>query len=518
MRGRSKRTVPIENAGDLSALPETLGIDSSAFVRTELVDMTLAVLLVAVTQASQRADEARVKQLSGLGTWPAASGKGLNRLTRLFGAARELGSKRGEASKTDAAPLFDVVNGKSGPSKHDQSALLRLRTGVAIGLEPPPTPITVGEAPRLALLRWVKAYAPWLLTVSAPLSSSAATTPEKVTSAPTGLDPTLPPAPSLFVGRAEQREQLVEWLTRADRPTVTMHAVRGIAGIGKSALAIHLANDPAVRDLFGGAVFWLPLGVDGELLVDAELARIGELLGDTSLAMEGTFSRLSARLTALLRGRRSLVIVDDAWSEDPLEQIRRGLGSDATLLVTTRSPTVASIASAAMAVPVLSEEDANALLRALAPALTFEHPAASRTLVASLGFHPLAIQVAARSLAREVAVGLDPRRLLDELVSALPIVDARTTSTSDATEKTVRAVLARGRARMSSATAAAIPALAKLPPKPATIALEHFAAVFAKDDPRPILRELVEQGLLEPAGGERFMMHPLVRAFAASST
>jgi len=52
-------------------------------------------------------------------------------------------------------------------------------------------------------------------------------------------------------------------------------------------------------------------------------------------------------------------------------------------------------------------------------------------------------------------------------------------------------------------------------PKPATFDINAMKFVWQVEDARPIVRELVNRGLLEPVGG-RFQMHALLVAHARS--
>lgn len=52
--------------------------------------------------------------------------------------------------------------------------------------------------------------------------------------------------------------------------------------------------------------------------------------------------------------------------------------------------------------------------------------------------------------------------------------------------------------------------------KPATFDLDAMSSVWQTEDPRPVVRELADHGLLEPAGDGRFQMHALLVQHARS--
>jgi hypothetical protein len=74
---------------------------------------------------------------------------------------------------------------------------------------------------------------------------------------------------------------------------------------------------------------------------------------------------------------------------------------------------------------------------------------------------------------------------------------------------TVAALLRQSTDRLSGTTRECFAYLGPFAPKPAMFDLDSLRSVWRTEDPRPIVRELVSRGLLEPVGG-RFRMHALL--------
>jgi hypothetical protein len=80
---------------------------------------------------------------------------------------------------------------------------------------------------------------------------------------------------------------------------------------------------------------------------------------------------------------------------------------------------------------------------------------------------------------------------------------------------TVAALLKQSTDRLDQFTRDCFACLGPFAPKPAIFELEALKNVWEMEDPRPVVRELVGRGLLEPVGGS-FQMHALLVAHARS--
>lgn len=328
----------------------------------------------------------------------------------------------------------------------------------------------------------------------------------------------VPPLPSLIIGREQVKDTLRARL-RAEAEGQALTVVRGWPGVGKSTVAAALAHDLALADHFPDGVLWVSLGELPNVL--AGLNNWCHWLGDPSGTHAGSIPDASSRLALLLRARRMLLIIDDAWQTESALPFRVG-GRDCATLVTTRD---SAVARALVARPgdvyllrELDEEQAYVLLAHLAPSVVAAHAVECRELVRELEGLPLALQVAGRLLEAEAGLGWGVASLLQDIRQGARLLEA--TAPADRidqvlqTTPTVAALIQQSTSRLDPQAQACFAYLGAFAPKPATFDLEAMAAVWEMDDPRPMVRQLEARGLLEPIPGGRFQMHAVLAMYA----
>ncbi|MEI8305701.1 MAG: NB-ARC domain-containing protein [Chloroflexales bacterium] len=334
-----------------------------------------------------------------------------------------------------------------------------------------------------------------------------------------------PPLPALFIGREDDVRDLKTRLGITDTVDATasikvLTAVRGWPGVGKTTLAAALAHDPEIRAQFPDGVLWASLGQNPSLF--GELAAWGRALGVPQLEAR-TIEEASAQLTALLRNKHMLLIVDDVWQQEHAVPFRVG-GSGCSLLITTRLPEVArAIAPSARDVyvlGVLTVEKALELLRELAPKVVAENPEVSHELVQDLEGLPLALQVAGRLLEAEAELGFGITDLLHDIREGARLIEAQAPADraeiANETTPTVAALLKKSTDRLNAHDLDCFAYLGAFAPKPATFDADAMKAVWEEDDPKPTIRSLTNHGLLEPTGNGRFWMHAILVTHAKS--
>jgi class 3 adenylate cyclase/tetratricopeptide (TPR) repeat protein len=213
---------------------------------------------------------------------------------------------------------------------------------------------------------------------------------------------TLPRDLVSFTGRQREVEQLVEAAVGAAGPggVVGIHAIGGMAGVGKTALAVHAAHRVAPR--FPGGQIFLPLHghTPGHQPVDPADALASLLL--TSGVPAGRIPPgLEARMALWrdrLAERQLLLILDDAASSEQVRPLLPGAGGS-VVLVTSRRHLSAPEDATTVSLDTLPPEEAAALLARLAgrPGLTQDDPAV-REMTRLCGYLPLAIGMVARQL------------------------------------------------------------------------------------------------------------------------
>jgi tetratricopeptide (TPR) repeat protein/transcriptional regulator with XRE-family HTH domain len=238
---------------------------------------------------------------------------------------------------------------------------------------------------------------------------------------------TLPRDVASFTGRGAELTQLLGAVDdlAADGGVVGIHAIGGMAGVGKTAFAVHAAHRLAPR--FPAGQIFLPLHghTPGQQPVDPADALASLLLTAGVPAAQippGQEARM-ALWRDRLAGRQLLLVLDDAASSDQVRPLLPGSGG-CLVLVTSRRRMSALEDATAISLDTLPPGEAAALLVRLAvrPGLSPADPAVAE-LTRLCGFLPLAIGMVARQLhhhpawsvggrAAELAVAVDRLELL----------------------------------------------------------------------------------------------------------
>ncbi|HEY7224556.1 MAG TPA: BTAD domain-containing putative transcriptional regulator [Micromonosporaceae bacterium] len=211
----------------------------------------------------------------------------------------------------------------------------------------------------------------------------------------------LPPAVADFTARCEELAQL-DRLVDGALDATHLVVVAGTAGVGKTALVVHWAH--RVRDRFPDGQLFLDLrgfGPGAELEPSEALSYLLGALGLASERVPTSVSEASALYRSLLVGRRMLVVLDNAASE---EQVRPLLpaGNGTLVLVTSRASLVGLAArngarSIALA-PFSAAESGQLLSQVLGDQRVAAEAEAVRELAAACGHLPLALRIAAAHL------------------------------------------------------------------------------------------------------------------------
>lgn len=338
-----------------------------------------------------------------------------------------------------------------------------------------------------------------------------------------------PPLPDVFIGREDDLAELKTRLKTVieddmSAPVQVLTAVHGWPGVGKTTVAAALARDKEIEELFPDGVLFASLGQQPDILSTLGAWGRASHVGDLSDAE--SVPEASARLSAMMRKKQTLLIIDDVWEATHATSLAVG-GQRCATLVTTRLGRVAREispkAEGVYKLGVLSDEEALQLLEQLAPAVVSDHVEESRQLVRDLDGLPLAIRVAGGLLAAESYRGLDVPGLLEELHEGKRLLEEEAPlSYMSATEDddvplTVTALLRRSTGRLRALYRKRFALLGVLPPRPISFDIPAAQDVWdMRSDPRMTLRALTDRGLIEPAGDGRFQIHSLLTAFAAS--
>ena len=228
---------------------------------------------------------------------------------------------------------------------------------------------------------------------------------------------TLPRDIASFTGRQRELEQLAKAAAGAGA-VVSIHAIGGMAGVGKTAFAVHAAH--RLADRFPGGQIFLPLHghTPGQQPVDPEDALASLLL--TAGVPAGQIPRgLEARMALWrdrLAGQQQLLVLDDAASSEQVLPLLPGTGGS-LVLVTSRRHLSALEDATAVSLDILPPGQAAALLVRLAGRAGLSPAAPAVAEITRLcGYLPLAIGMMARQLYHHPAWSVTGRAA--ELVSA----------------------------------------------------------------------------------------------------
>ena len=325
----------------------------------------------------------------------------------------------------------------------------------------------------------------------------------------------LPAALGVFTGRADDLKRLDELIDPLSPIKVTIATISGMAGVGKTTLAVHWAR--GVAHHFPDGQLYLNLrGFDrtGDPMTAHDAVRhlLGALTAMPDRVPE-SFEVLQGQFRSLLDGRRVLILLDNARDADQIRPLLPG-GPGCLILVTSRnqlSGLVATDGAHPMELDVLSELEARDLLTArLGPQRIAAERHAVDIIIDRCARLPLALAVVAARAAIYPAFPLSSlaaalgsnRRSLDVLDGGDPATDARAVFSwsyqilSAEAAQLFRLLGVHGGPDFTARAAASLAGL----PTPAVLAL---------------LAELTRAHLVTEQTPGRYVIHDLLRAFAA---
>ncbi|HEY2578728.1 MAG TPA: tetratricopeptide repeat protein [Streptosporangiaceae bacterium] len=216
----------------------------------------------------------------------------------------------------------------------------------------------------------------------------------------------LPAAATDFTGRSAELTTLTELLQTGGGPPLVVSAAGGTAGVGKTALAVHWAQQ--ATGLFPDGQLYVNLrGYDpGQPMLPTDaLAGFLRALGVAGQDIPAEQDDRAARYRGLLAGRRMLVLLDNAGSADQVRPLLPGSGTCA-VLVTSRNALpglTASDGALRLDLDLLPPSDAEALLTRLIGDRAAADPATVTALASQCAWLPLALRVTAELAATRPA-------------------------------------------------------------------------------------------------------------------
>ena len=421
---------------------------------------------------------------------PALSFAGL--LRQLRAEARLTQEELAEAASLSPRSISDLERGINRTARRDTALLL----ADALSLAGPVRALFVaaarGRAPSAEVLAARDGTAPG---TSAAGTSAAATR-------------TLPRDIASFTGRGAELARLTGAVTGGGG-VVGIHAIGGMAGVGKTAFAVHAAHQLAPG--FPDGLFFLPLHghTPGQRPVDSADALASLLLTAGIAAQQippGVEAR-AGRWRDWVAGKRVLLLLDDAVGHEQVRPLLPGTAGSLVLVISRRRLMALEDATV-ISLDTLTPGQATALLARLAGRQDLDSGAGpAGEITRPCGYLPLAIGMLARQLNHHPAWTVaDMAADLAAARDRLAVMRAENLSVAAAFDLSYQD-LAPGQQRLFRRLG--------LHPGPG---IDAYAAAALDDtsleQARRHLEELYDQHLItEPARG-RYCLHDLIREHA----
>ena len=334
----------------------------------------------------------------------------------------------------------------------------------------------------------------------------------------------LPPPVTAFAGRDDELALLADLLNPAGTEgPVVVSAVAGLAGIGKTSLAVQAGHAASNRGWLEGGVLFIDLhGYDEKPVQPVQaLDALLRALGAPAEHIPPTVEERAALYRSVLAQIADpvLVIADNASSEAQVKPLLPGTGPH-KVLVTSRH-TLAGLGARLVDVTVLNElgsvELLDLVLRAARPGddrITADRAAADR-LADACGGLPLALQITAALLKADPA--LSAAELADQLSDEKArLEELRYDDGNGSSAPSVAAAFELSYQRLDELQAQVFRLMPVNPgPDESTAAIAVLADMPVRGA-RKVLASLARAHLIEVAPGRagRWRLHNLVRLYA----
>jgi DNA-binding SARP family transcriptional activator len=328
----------------------------------------------------------------------------------------------------------------------------------------------------------------------------------------------LPPSARGFVGRVREQRLLREVLDheRGDRDDTTNIAViHGAAGVGKSALTLHVAHQYACR--YPDGQLYLDLcAFDPDrdpLSAFSALAYLLRSLGVEEQKLPGDLAGRTALYRSLLHGRRILVVLDDA--SDP-EQVRPLIpNGPACVLITSRRQqsglVVRDGAHRISLAPLEPQESLELLGYLVGEERLAGRRAEAERLTELCGHFPLALRIMAEQLAADPDLPLDKQ--VERYGSGRGRLE-RLAVADDATDS-MHSVFAASYFELPADAARMFRVLGRHESPLITLSTAAAMSGTTRGGAERLLEILVDNHLLEAVGQHRYRFPALIGVYAA---
>ncbi|MFY1674310.1 AfsR/SARP family transcriptional regulator [Plantactinospora sp. WMMB334] len=319
----------------------------------------------------------------------------------------------------------------------------------------------------------------------------------------------LPRALADFTGRTETVRRLTETVEQADPGSPVVRVINGMAGIGKTALAVQLATRLTGR--YPDAQLFIDLhGHSGAHPIEPAAALL-TLLRQLGVPARRIPTELDHRITlwrSELVSRRVIVLLDNAASREQLEPLLPS-APGALVLVTSRRRLLGIDGVLPESLPVLDPGEAVDLLATTAGRDRIRaEPEAAASVVRRCGYLPLAVRLAGARLAHRPGWRVtDLAHRLDRSSQALGEISAEDLS--------VAAAFALSYEPLREPVRRMFRLLGLHPGELFQTTAAAALTGLSLPDAELALSELVDHHLVEEPSAGRFRLHDLLHRYAA---
>ena len=315
-----------------------------------------------------------------------------------------------------------------------------------------------------------------------------------------------------FVGRDMALGQLFAALEEPRTQALVITAIQGMAGVGKTALAVHWAHQ--VRDRFPDAQLFLDMhgySDRGQMSVREAFGRLLRALGVPGELVPDDEEEQAALYRTQLANRRVLVVLDNVSSSDQVRPLLPGHG-ECLVVVTSRNQLpglVAAEGARTLDLDVLAPREAVDLVSTVlgTDRVTAESSAAA-DLARRCAYLPLALRIAAANLV------VRPEESIAGLVDELGHDRLAALTLDEDPGGAVRSAFDLSYGDLGDDQRRTFRRLGLLEGPDTTP--ETTAALLGVEVPRALrlLRDLSRAHLVAAIGGGRYRVHDLLREYA----
>jgi WD40 repeat protein len=202
---------------------------------------------------------------------------------------------------------------------------------------------------------------------------------------------TAPPLPVNFVERPEALEALRNVLITDDGGRhISLTALEGMGGIGKTVLAQALCHDPVVQQAFPDGVVWITIGKESAFDVVTRMREAGKGLNDDLTRYDNELGCMNQYRTTV-RNKTALIVLDDVWNPRDIEPFRAESPCSRLLFTTRDSSIAAAVGAQEHLAELLTEEQSRTVLAQWSAVREEKLPVQAGDLIRECGRLPLAL-------------------------------------------------------------------------------------------------------------------------------